>query len=375
MSFQFIPYSEEHIPLVKAFNQRLNEHTDEYRFPEHPQSEWLPEIKGRSLYEKMFLVLEDNIMRGGYVLKYQDFLVNGFVKPIVDLRLPISEGIINPQYSMLGLIVLKDAMKREPLMYGLGMGGWNLPIVRLLKATKWFLCEVPFYFQVIHPFRFFRKIKFLRKTASKRLLLDLLAFTGLGAIGSQCLFTILRFSNQDSSVSLKGIQYEVVSEWGDWVDEIWEQGKTNYNFAAVRTRPILEILYPNNNPRFHKLLIKRNGKPLGWAVVIVTSMKNHKQFGDLRVGTFVDCFALPKSEGFVTKSATDYMKKQNADLIVSNQFHQDWTMALQKCGYLRGPSNYLFAASPELTKVLNLTNGFAQRCHMNRGDGDGPIHL
>ncbi|MCX7835648.1 MAG: hypothetical protein N2450_06210 [bacterium] len=375
MSLQIVPYEPEHIPMVKAFNQRLLQFTNEYHFPESPVSTWLPKVEERTLYEQMYLVLENQMVRGGYILKYQDFYLNDTLIPIIDFKSPISEGIINSTYSMLGLLMLKDAMNKEPMMYGLGMGGWNVPIVRLLKALKWYLCEIPFYFHVIHPFQFLRGIEFLRKDLKKRVLLDGLAYTGIGAIGSHLLFTFQRLKYQDETVSLKEIHYEKVHDWEDWANEIWEQGKTNYRCTAVRNQTVLEILYPKDNSRFHKILIRKKNEPVGWAVLIISTMKNHKQFGNLRVGTIVDCFAKQKCEGYVIQCATKYIRNQHADLIVSNQLHQDWVIALQKCGFIKGPSNFLFTASPELTRALQPMDKNIFRCHFNRGDGDGPIHL
>ena len=61
------------------------------------------------------------------------------------------------------------------------------------------------------------------------------------------------------------------------------------------------------------------------------------------------------------------------DLIVSNQLHAAWRKALAGAGFHHGPSNFLFAASPAL--AARIGDAADDELHMNRGDGDGPIHL
>ena len=63
------------------------------------------------------------------------------------------------------------------------------------------------------------------------------------------------------------------------------------------------------------------------------------------------------------------------DLIVSNQANPAWGKAFLAAGYLVGPSNFILALSPMLVGRLEPLEVSRKRIHMNRGDGDGPIHL
>ena len=62
-------------------------------------------------------------------------------------------------------------------------------------------------------------------------------------------------------------------------------------------------------------------------------------------------------------------------MIVSNQSHAAWSSALRRSGLFSGPSNFIFASSPKLTALLRARGVGPGDIHMNRGDGDGPIHL
>ena len=67
------------------------------------------------------------------------------------------------------------------------------------------------------------------------------------------------------------------------------------------------------------------------------------------------------------------LEQRGVDLIVSNQLHAAWSRALLESGFRTGPSNYLFALSPALAEAAGGANH--DQFHINRGDGDGPIHL
>ena len=75
-------------------------------------------------------------------------------------------------------------------------------------------------------------------------------------------------------------------------------------------------------------------------------MQDHKQFGDMRVGTIVDCLAPPADAPAVMRAAAALLEARGVDLIISNQLHAAWSNALVHAGFLRGPSNYLLALSP-----------------------------
>jgi len=69
------------------------------------------------------------------------------------------------------------------------------------------------------------------------------------------------------------------------------------------------------------------------------------------------------------------LEKRGVDLILSNQSHASWGRALSRAGFVEGPSNYLFVTSEPLTELLNDIDPASKGIHLNRGDGDGPIHL
>ena len=58
-------------------------------------------------------------------------------------------------------------------------------------------------------------------------------------------------------------------------------------------------------------------------------------------------------------------------MIVSNQTHDAWCRALENSGFLKGGSNFVFAASKKLGELLQPFDQQKSRMHLTRGDGDG----
>lgn len=369
MGIEIRQYSAESVEKVKSFNARLKDGGSSFGFPESNIPFWLPQINGRKLFQEYFLAIENNSeVRGAYILKHQEFMFKGNIAHIADYQLPISEGIVNKSYSLIGVQLLSDALTRQPLLFGLGMGSYKEPLPKMLKAAGWSLCTVPFFFKVCHPFRFLKNNAFLRNKKLINFFIDFIAMTGIGWLTIK----FLQFRFKKNNIRMRT---EIIKDFSAWADEILNISKEKYYLTAVRDSAVLNILYPQENNLFIRLKVLKNNKAIGWAVVLDSKMNNHKQFGNMRVGSIVDCLALPDEEQGVIKSAADFLEKSGVDIIVSNQLHSFWRKALVDNGFLRGPSNFIFAASKKLAELLYPFDANSLAFHINRGDGDGPIHL
>jgi len=372
MALRTVPYTQDHVEAVRQFNSRLVAGGCASQFPDSPVPAWLPRRDRRRLFQEYFVVTDqDAAVRGAYILKHQEFHVRGKVVSLAGLQLPISEGVVDAKYASIGARILFDSRKRQPLRFGLGGGGLHQPAIKMLKAAGWELFSVPFFFKVMHPMRFLRRTTFLRKSAGRRAMLDVLAFTGAGwaAIKSLQAIKTRRFTLGES------VSAELVDEFGPWADELWNGCKSQYAMSAVRDCETLRILYPKEKSRFLRLRVKEGQKIIGWAVLLDTQMSGHKQFGDMRVGSLVDCLATEQHIPTVTRCSLRFLQQRGVDIIVSNQLDARWCDALKRAGCLSGPSNFIFSVSPELVKLLESSNVDVSQIHMNRGDGDGPSHL
>jgi len=352
MAIEIRPFSAEWRGSVREFNARVA--ATETPLPEDPDAEMLP---GSTMY----LAAEDRAVRGGYIFRPQAFSFGGELRRVAHYRLPVSEGVVNRGYARVGPLLVRSALQAEPLLYALGMRGFDRPLPRLLQAMGWSVSPIPFYFRVARPARFLRGIRAAREARWRAALMDLAAWTGAGGIG------IRSWQWARSLRPPRGIDWSEANVFGSWSDEVWQVAQADYGMAAVRDARTLGELYPAGNKRFLRVRVNSQG----WAVVLDTAMEGDRYFGDLRVGTIVDSMARPQDAAAVIHAARRYLEERGVDVIISNQSHAAWGAALRADGFFAGPSNFLFAASKELT-ALGVP---ATAMHMNRGDGDGPVHL
>jgi hypothetical protein len=371
MGLSIVPYEASLEPAVAAFNARLKAGGATQRFSESHVPGWLPPAAGRKIFFEYYVAVENGgTVRGCYALKHQEYRIGPLTQSIGFLALPISEGIVDRRYTALAPQLLKHALQQQPLLYGLGLGGENEAITRLLRAAGWRLSPVPFFFRILAPYRFLRNIRILRRTPLRSFLCDALAFSGLGWLGAGAAnFLLARRAPRPEVVS------DVVDEFSDWADGLWRDIAAEYPYAAVRDAATLRILYPKDDSRFIRVRISEAGRAIGWAVLLATDVSHHKQFGDMRLGSIVDAFARPADAAKIVFVADQLLRSKKADIIVSNQSHRAWNSAMRECGYISGPTNFLFAASRKLAELLDSQQTSNGMLYLNRGDGDGPINL
>lgn len=361
------PYQPEHESAVEAFNARLQRGVDDPNlvFYRNAQPKWLPKGDGSNTYQEFFVAVDGSMVRGAYVLKHQPFIFpDGSIESVGYYHHPLAEGIVDKTYAMVGALLLRDAMMRAPLLYCLGMGGYDRPLPKMLIALGWPHFLIPFYFKVLQPTRFLREMQALRTSPLRKLLMDAGAVTGAGWIGGKAFEAYCNLRGGGSTASA-----EAVESFSDWVDEIWNQTERACSHGAVRDARALQRLYPSSLTHLTRLRVKRGGRDIGWAVV--GERRRDSKYGNMRVGSLLDAWSLVGEEGAVVQAATHVLREQNFDLILTNQSHASWCEALRTKGYLAGPSNFIYAASKKLAERLAPFAEQRPRFHFTRADGDG----
>jgi hypothetical protein len=359
------PYAAEHEAAVAAFNGRLKAGGCAFSFrpsaPASAENGW-----------SAFVAMDDGertpVVRGGYLAVRHPFRVAGEDIDVHHLKLPLSEGAVNRKYSRVGLQLLVDAGRRYPLSFALGMGGRGGALAKMLALLGWKVVDVRFFFRVTRPSRFLREITFLRTTRPRSLAFDVLAASGLGNG-----MLALHLWRERRMWRARGVRSSELTDWsdGDFIDRIWEKGRSQMAFTAHRHTARLRALYPPTDRRFLRLRVERAGEAIGWAVMLDTRLTGHKQFGNMRLGSLVDAFTLPGEERHVVRAATRFLRGRGVDLIVSNQSAPGWCDAMLANGWMEGPSNFALALSKDLAARLDAHAAL----HLTRGDGDGPINL
>lgn len=367
MAVRIEPYLDHHIDAVVDFNARLEARGVEagFRLEASPRPAWLAPEGDMLPNQEYFLAVDAGAIRGGYALKHQRFLLAGEEETVGFYRAPLSEGLVDKRFAMTGALLVRDALARRPLQFALGMGSPERPLPRMLRGMGWKFEPVDFLFRMARPHRVLHGLQAVRTTLARRAAMDIAAWTGMGTVGGWLLQGRLPQADYEQPAVFPNKE----------MDTLWEQAKKAYSFCAVRTAAVLDRLYPPGDDRFLRLTVRRDGVLVGWAVVMDTIMRDDKYFGNLRVGSLIDCLALPGRETEVAAAATRFLDTRGVDLLIANASHASWTSALRAAGWRNGPTNFFLAVSPKLVQRLDPWETMRPRIHLLRGDGDGPIHL
>lgn len=373
MPIQIVPHRPELTAAVADFNRRLSEGGSRWSFYTKPEPEWIPPRAGQCVWREYHLAVEDDKdVRGAYALKPQDWWVKGEMHVVTDWQGPFSEGSVDPRYGTLGLRMMRDMLKKRPLLYSWGHGGDDQPVVQMLLKMGWQMHQTPFCLLVLKPHRFLRFNSLLRSTWGRRLVQDVAAWSGAGYVMLKAMHATLRWRY---GRRFAGEGHEVPT-FGPWADELWERVKGCYSAIAVRDSASMNALLPARGwPPGIRIRVDRGGQTIGWAVVLDTQMRGDARFGALRVGSVIDCLADPMDTADVVAVATDHLRRRGVDIVISNQAHPGWAEGFRQNGYVVLPNRRMFAPSPALRALMEPFDDTARGLHLTNLDGHGPMAL
>ena len=369
MGLEIARYTASCIENVRQFNRRMAlGGRGQFQLPNDLRQ--FEESEGGPLPWEGWLAVHEGIVRGGYLLRWQDFSFRGEIRKLAFYCVSVSEGAIDPAYAAASVRMIASATSKAPLSFALGMGGVDATLPKILQALGWQLRALPFLFRAVNPGQVVRSLPAIRRTPLRRAAFDAAAFTGAAWAGLSAVHAFRRKVGKHA-----GMRHELTPQFDAWADSIWQACGASFAMIAVRDQRALNVLYPGTMPRISRLKVCSGASVVGWAVVLNTEMKNDKHFGNLHVGTLVDCLASAEHAPLVAEAAESFLENQGVDLIISNQSHHLWRSALLDRGYLEGPSNFALATSKGVTRLLDPFDQNLSQVHLTRGDGDGPIHL
>ena len=172
---------------------------------------------------------------GAYALKFQPFWLAGEVVDVADFALPVSEGIIDRSYTQVAVRLLLDAIQRQPLLYGLGMGGFDEAVARFLKAAGWQMFAVPFFFYVVTSLQLPAKY---RPPAHRVVAANHARLAGLLGLrlGRRAGWKLLHAKRPGGDGAVRA---ERVADFQAWSDEVWETARRHYGMCSLRDRATL----------------------------------------------------------------------------------------------------------------------------------------
>jgi hypothetical protein len=370
MTLRIVPYTENEAGAVRAFNDRMRaaHAATDFVLPDQPNAPPRIGFEPPVAWTKYVVVDEASEVRGGFLLMKQPAWLNGEHAQALNYQAPLSEGIHDSRFGMVGLHMLRHLQRAGPYAFVVGMGHADRPLPRLLAAAGWTVRAVPFLFQMVRPGRVLRELPLLRRRSHLRVAARLAAASGAGWLAANA----LQYKAMGARRRARRLPLTRVEEWGSWADDLWRQTRDRMAFTVARDRATLECLYPLRDRRLIAYAIRDAGETIGWAVCLNTPMQAHSHFGNLRVATVLDAAGSPEIAPLLVARISGALAADGADLVVTNQSHAQWIDAFRRAGFLTGPSNYLLAMSKTLSAAIGRD---IDKVHVTRGDGDGRIHL
>ncbi|MGB0103120.1 MAG: hypothetical protein WBP51_02860 [Candidatus Sulfotelmatobacter sp.] len=375
MTLRLEPYTAGHIRQVRDFNERLRQGGVDAGFllPESTSAQepadLLEKRPGAPFVKRQFLALEDDHVRGGFLLQEQPCVIAGEARWCANIQMPISEGLIDRKFSYVATRMLQILLRAHPFVFAVGMGHLEAPFARFLSAMKWRVALVPFRFFVFRPARFLLEIQRLHTSTVRSIAANVGAWSGLGA---SVILAAQRLRRRHAADLIPDRIYR----WEDQTSSLWSQYRAGCSFAAARDGETLPFFLDLTDRRLSAYrLTDRGGTLRGWIVLQVTAMDENQHFGSLRVATLLDGVCAPMFERAAVGAATACARDQGADVILLNQQHRHWIMASDENGFWKGPSNYVLATSPRLTEQIGAVDPEFTKVHISRSDGDGRLNL
>jgi hypothetical protein len=353
---------------IREFNARLHNAGIPFAFPANSADLMHRDTEGGDApYQTAYVMSDGAAVRGGYILKHEQLFTHEGFFPAGNYQLPLSEGIIDRKYAIVGVQLIRDALSRQTALYSLGMGSPSRPLPQLLQRIGWTVSKVPFLFRVETAGTFTREIRWLRRRPATRCLLDLLRYTGVLAAYSALGRMRRRMfgARPPADVSIR----EVASFPGD-IDRLFSRVRDEYGLLTDRRAAAMNKKLPPADARLSRLLLYKGTRLAGWVVFSRSQLRDHTQFGNMTLGCIVDGLGSSEDVPMLVAEACRRLEAGTCDLLVSNQSHPVWISALRRHGFLQGPSNFVLALSPDLAALAP-----DAVVHFTRADGDGPINL
>ena len=167
MPIKCVPAAAHHVAAIEAFNRRMlegNAPTD-FLLPIEPGTRHREQET--PIRWNRYVFLDGEEVRGGVLEMDQPGWLAGREVRTSNFQSPLSEGIVNPKYSIVGMQIVKFMQKRSTATFMVGMGSTERPLPRLLAASGWSIRAVPFLFRVHNSRNFLREMPMLRSTSAR----------------------------------------------------------------------------------------------------------------------------------------------------------------------------------------------------------------
>jgi hypothetical protein len=375
---EFQPLTPELVKACSEFNERLRRAGFVGMFdctPNRDRGACPPAAKE---VDRFVGVDADGFVRGAYLLRWQSLWLRGEQLRGASYGYPISEGVVDRQYAMVGVSVLRDALRRCEYLYVLGGGGRSGNVFHIAQHAGWEMEDVPFLFRVLKGGRFIRGLPQMQSGLQRRAFANICDATGLASLAA-ALFHRGSASSHGGSSSLRqasNVRVDEVQTLRGVADEVWARVSSQYAFCTIRDGAHVEPTFPLDRPDLCRLVVRCDKAIVGWAVVMTEGLSRLRSYlGDVEPGLIVDAFGDTADAIAIARAAASYLADRGVDAVITNTSHDSWLRAYRSLGFLSWRSQFPLIVSKSLARRVGHLAAIMPQAHVSRGDGDGVYYL
>jgi len=343
-----IKYEETLKEKLAQFNKRLYKNKKE-KFVTQDSFKY---YTNKTIYKsELWVLIKNSEIVASVTIKTQNYYVSGVKMSVNLIKLPISLAIVDKRYLWAPIALIQNIKVQFPYSYLLGMGGSQATVANFFSKFDFKVKDIPFYIKHLNYFNILTQ---------NPIILKYLKIVSKIKFNYPLIFT----SYEDSAYKVEQV-FDFDKE--DLVDR-----KSNSTFELVRESIQLNAIAPKEISNFLKYRFIENSIFVGTSVIFVSKNNNHKYFGNLKIAVILDLYLLDKCKykNKVIDSLVKKLKKNNIDIILFNCGDQNILPLIKKNKWTKYKTQWAIAASPELSKRIDLNN-----MYLTRLDGDGPINL
>ena len=304
---------------------------------------------------------------GAVTTKEQDYALAHTTVRVAVATYPISLGIVEPRYAMAGMLIFRKLLEACPLNFLLGMGPPETnTTAKLCLMLGWRLFAVPYLFM---PRR-------LAPLVAKQLAGHSALAHAIRMAGGLGLFAPVEARMHVRARRAAGtIDIAVVPMFDAKLDAWWSAYSKEIGFGRARDSQQMNAMFPATIDAFERIVFCRDGRIVGFAVLLVPKPKDAQRAMGANVVTLVEFCAYASDLQDAAAALAQRLWRQKLDAVIANHSHGPTIAALKAVGFRPRVTNMYLAVSPQLQTRLDAANvGLAQMV-ISRADGDGPIGL
>lgn len=361
MALKISPSSASLAAAVRDFNLRMEQGGSKWKFYEGDVPEWLPPEEEATVWREYFVLVDEDagLVRGGYALKHEQFMLKGRQVQLGWLQGPVAESAVDKSLRGLGKIMVNDAIAKYPMQISWGANSISAPSAG----------DAPMLLRVVQKRRFLCRAPVVRRRPPLARLADLSAATGVGPLALALGQSLVRLRGG----RVRRFQVSEEAQFGTWADDVWDKARDAYDLIAMRDSRTLNRVMPFGLwPHAIPVKVSVEGEVVGWAAIRDRELTDDPLFGNLRAGSVIDALAVPGFEATVAAAATQTLERRGVDLIGACFLSPDWIKGFCSAGYFVIPDRRNIGFSSELSEVGGGVANLLSKTHLALIDSDGP---